>query len=233
MIHPHDTATFTQIYNEYFEQVYAYAREAGGADAFDIVHDAFLYLYKHDHVFESKEKVRNYLIKMVRSRCINRNNTANRLVEATEDLHDIEDERAELEGLFMEKIIKMFNKLPKETKKVIELRYFKGLETKEIARTLGISESTVRSQYDYGVKRMRLWDGSYEIPKRIAQRNEALKTVREIVARIGAKEFTKITGDKTFTESLRGDKLSNLSTKRILENIERYYLITSREITNK
>lgn len=68
---------------------------------------------------------------------------------------DIEDDNDDFEDFPIEKIKEALNNLPDGYRLTITLRLIDGMEFSEIAKQMGIKESTVRSQYVRGLEKLR------------------------------------------------------------------------------
>ena len=69
---------------------------------------------------------------------------------------DIEDDNDDLEDFPIEKIKEALNNLPDGYRLTITLRLIDGMEFSDIAKQMGIKESTVRSQYSRGLEKLRI-----------------------------------------------------------------------------
>lgn len=69
---------------------------------------------------------------------------------------DIEDDNDDFEDLPIEKIKEALNNLPDGYRLTITLRLIDGMEFSDIAKQMGIKESTVRSQYARGLEKLRI-----------------------------------------------------------------------------
>lgn len=68
---------------------------------------------------------------------------------------DIEDDNDDFEDFPIEKIKEVLNNLPDGYRLTITLRLIDGMEFSDIAKQMGIKESTVRSQYARGLEKLR------------------------------------------------------------------------------
>lgn len=69
---------------------------------------------------------------------------------------DIEDDNDDFEDFPIEKIKEALNNLPDGYRLTITLRLIDGMEFSDIAKQMGIKESTVRSQYSRGLEKLRI-----------------------------------------------------------------------------
>ncbi len=69
---------------------------------------------------------------------------------------DIKDDNDDFEDLPIEKIKEALNNLPDGYRLTITLRLIDGMEFSDIAKQMGIKESTVRSQYSRGLEKLRI-----------------------------------------------------------------------------
>lgn len=68
---------------------------------------------------------------------------------------EVEDDNDDFEDYPIEKIKEALNNLPDGYRLTITLRLIDGMEFSDIAKQMGIKESTVRSQYSRGLEKLR------------------------------------------------------------------------------
>lgn len=155
---------FSAFYNLYYDKVfrfvYYYLRQ-GDATA-EVVSEVFFIVWKSRRTLKEIKSLDAYLYIIAKNEAIRylRHNTDYRKVgiediplhlELSEDT-ELEDrlEKEEIERL-IEKII---NKLPEKCRVIFLMNRAEGMQTKEIARALSLSESTVRVQMKIAVDRI-------------------------------------------------------------------------------
>jgi RNA polymerase sigma-70 factor, ECF subfamily len=159
-----DTNSFRVLYELYHAPLFTFARKfVDFQDAEDIVADVFLKLWaKREDLYPMRD-FKNYLIKWVQNSCLKKLEADSRLEEYNRTAAIIFDEMGakefELELLRVEvyeRIREEVDKLPNQTKRVMELAFLKGLKNAEIAQRLGTSEQTVRNQKTNALAKLRI-----------------------------------------------------------------------------
>lgn len=123
----------------------------------DVVHDAFLGLYRNRHNLESPANARAYLrtavMNQARSALRRRRTAREHLAVAEPETAPGSDEPVLLADEHAE-VLRHLDALPARMKEVLVLRYWEGLSEAEIAKTLGISTGTVKSQASRAMKKL-------------------------------------------------------------------------------
>ncbi|HVY74874.1 MAG TPA: sigma-70 family RNA polymerase sigma factor [Puia sp.] len=150
-----DHAEFSRIYVRCLPNLLALVRRMtqGSPDAPDIVQDSFDRLLRHPGRFRSLDKVKHFLMNTARNICVDRRRHREVVERKSGDiayhLQSVEPksaESAEVMALVEEKMYELIQKLPKRTRKVHELYYFKQLSNAEIAQRLGMPEKSVANR---------------------------------------------------------------------------------------
>lgn len=120
-------------------------------DAEDVLHEAYIKIFRSVKSFQGKSKVSSWMTRIVINECLQYLKSTNRsLVEFKDDLPDQSEDipytTEELEPFSCDSIVLLMNKLPLGYKTVLTLFSIDGWSHKEIAKELGINESTSRSQ---------------------------------------------------------------------------------------
>ena len=158
----HDEASLMQLYDICCNAVFnaAYRILSNEQDAEEITHDAILKVFanlnkfkgsQHDFVALVKTVAINKSIDVFRKR---RHEPFYTEIDNTADI--IDDDSDDFEDFPIEKIKEALNKLPNGYRLTITLHLIEGLDFSEIAKMMGIKESTVRSQYVRGLKKLRV-----------------------------------------------------------------------------
>lgn len=128
-------------------------------DAEEITQDAFLKTFSNLENFDGSERD---FVAYVKTIAINRSIDLFRkhskdpfYTEIDNTADNIEDEGDDFEDFPIEKIKEALNALPDGYRLTITLRLIDGMEFRDIAETMGIKESTVRSQYARGLEKLR------------------------------------------------------------------------------
>jgi len=118
------------------------------AQAEDMLHDAFILAFKSLHQLKQPEAVAGWLRRIVVNECIRQSRHHIHWDDWT-DTHDgITDNDGDWwEGISLELIHREIKNLPDGCRQVFVLYALEDYTHKEIAASLGISESTSKSQY--------------------------------------------------------------------------------------
>lgn len=140
-----------QMIKEYSDMVYRIAMVYGNTkeDAEDIFQEVFLRLVRYIGRLESREHIRNWLIRVT----INCGKT-HRMKMAKHQTMSMEesmvaqerDEQSELEW----KVYAAVKSLPEKYRAIVHLYYYEELSIKEISECLGRKEGTIKSQLARG-----------------------------------------------------------------------------------
>lgn len=159
-----DQEALKAIFDQYHKKVYriAYGVVREREEAFDIVQEVFIKLYRSIRNFKGKSKFYTYLYRMAMNTAIDharrmRGSPVSSLDEI-EGFQPIEGEeknpdrnllRKELEG----RIQRALEKLPIDQRKALIFREVEGLSYQEMAEAMGCSIGTVMSRLHYARKR--------------------------------------------------------------------------------
>lgn len=156
-----------QVFNLFFRPLCLFADGFTGQvqAAEDIVTEAFLKLFNRRNEFAALGNIKAFLYVAVRNAGISyvrtekRHETAHRQILATaaEDAF-ISDNATQNEIIRAEVIAEIYNeieRLPVKCRDIFKLLYFQGLGTDQIARQLGISTQTVRTQKARAIQLIR------------------------------------------------------------------------------
>lgn len=120
-------------------------------DAEDIVQDVFFKLWKNDNDFENEEHVEKWLTKV----CINK---CKDYFKSPFSKHSPLDEIQEFYTFDNTEKYDIFNaimSLPKKERIVVHLFYYEDMQIKEIAESLGIKESAVKTRLHRARKQIK------------------------------------------------------------------------------
>ncbi len=140
-----------QIINEYSAMVYRIALVYGKTkeDAEDIFQEVFLRLVRYQNRLESKEHVRNWLIRVTVNygKSYIKKQSRNQTLPLMEDVMLSEGEQDNAMGYAVYQAVKS---LPEKYRVVVHLYYYEELSVKEISACLQRREGTVKSQLARG-----------------------------------------------------------------------------------
>lgn len=125
-----------------------YARTT--AEAEDMLQDAFVKVFEKIGQFRQECPLNSWIKRIVINTALNQVRTYHRwqdTVDAAEIEGELEDEQAGITGLQFEELLQLVRKLPMGCQTVFNLYAIEGYQHNEIAKILGISEGTSKSQY--------------------------------------------------------------------------------------
>ncbi len=154
-----DRHAFARLYDRYAPTLLAVGRRmlGGRREAEDLVHDVFLEAWRRADGYDpSRGSVRAWLLVRLRSRAMDRHRAASGGPMPIDQL----DERAaegEDPALAPDRaaVRRALERLPSEQRAVLELGYFHGLSSSEIAVRTGAPIGTVKSRAATGLARLR------------------------------------------------------------------------------
>ncbi len=152
----YDPAAFRQLYQSYFPRVYGYVAYRVGRvqDAEDLVSAIFLNVFEAIAKFEWRHNnsFAAWLFRIAHNHVSNfhRDNRSATISLSLNDIPDIPGSAllpldiVERKELFAE-FLGLIQELPPRRREVITLKYFGGLQNREIAHVLGLDERTIAS----------------------------------------------------------------------------------------
>lgn len=145
-----DTAAYRQLYDRYNKAMYNTALRIvnAEADAEDILQESFIDAFRQLARFENRSTFGAWLKQIVVFKSINflkKNKVSFAEMESVADVADDTDEDSI--WYTTETIKEAVQLLPDGYRTVLSLHLFEGYEQEEIAATLGLAHSTVRTQY--------------------------------------------------------------------------------------
>ena len=158
-----DIGALRQIYAQYKVDltILATALLFDKALAEDVVHEVFARLLDTTRKIRINSSLRGYLLRAVANGARNVNRS-DRRKDLDQDLCGADcfplAESPEYSAIFKEqreKLVSALPELPYEQREVLLLRHFGGLRFQDIAKSQGVSVSTVQGRYRYGLEKRR------------------------------------------------------------------------------
>ena len=157
-----DQDAFKIVFERYFKLLFVLAcnKLKSEEDAEDLVQELFVDFWEKKKFLYVHESLKYYLFQSVRNRCLNRldrqkgkkKHADNYLINTPREyLQASRLENKELQSQFEQAIAN----IPPESAKVFVLMHVKELKRKEVARILGISENTVKTQSARALRYLR------------------------------------------------------------------------------
>lgn len=149
-----DQAAFTSLYHTYAKDVYntifRLVNHTGEAE--DILQESFLTAYKNIEKFENRSSIKTWITRIavnqsidsLRKKKIYFAEMNESILGMTDDVEEWNEEDFELK---VSEVKRAILELPVGYRTVMSLYLFDGIPQEEIAQIMGISHSTVRTQY--------------------------------------------------------------------------------------
>lgn len=165
-----DEEAFRQLYNGYSDLLYGYGMKIAGDDDLvtETIQSLFVYLYEKRWSCSEPLSVSAYLCVALKRMLLNElKKTANGVftsldeVDSSEYRFDLEIDietaivRSELEREQLEVLQKEINGLTKQQREVLYLKYYKKLDSEEIAEVMGLTSRTVYNTNHMAISRLR------------------------------------------------------------------------------
>lgn len=165
-----DEDAFRQLYDQYAEWLYGYGMKIAGND--DLVTDAiqslFVYIFEKRKSCAIPQSIPAYLCVSLRRIIVNELKKENSgvfkpldEVDASEYKFDLEIDietaivRSELKKEQLEILQKEMNGLTKQQREVLYLKYYKKMDSDEIAQVMGLTSRTVYNTVHMAISRLR------------------------------------------------------------------------------
>jgi RNA polymerase sigma-70 factor (ECF subfamily) len=156
-----DRAALGELYARHAQTLLALAHRVlhDRHDAEEVIHDVFLEAWRHANDYsEARGSVRTWLLLRTRCRALDRVRSSVRKRELTGAARDASPaglERSELLSNDGHRLPDALAQMSETQQRVIQLAYFEGLSTLEIASLLGIPAGTVKSRIHAALKTLR------------------------------------------------------------------------------
>jgi RNA polymerase sigma-70 factor (ECF subfamily) len=154
-----DRHALAQLYEQHAAVMLALAQRMlrDSREAEDVVHDVFVEAWRHAGEYDpTRSSVRSWLLLRLRSRCLDRLRSAGvKRVQLMAEVVEVSREDGELHRSDHGRIRAALDSLSSEQRAVLELGYFHGLSSKEIAENLAIPIGTVKSRVGAALAQLR------------------------------------------------------------------------------
>lgn len=161
---------FRQLYEQYADLLYGYGMKIAGNDALvtEAIQSLFVYIFEKRETCAVPQSISAYLCVSLRHMLVNelkKENSA--LLKSLDDVDaneypfhleiDIETAiiRSELEREQLEVLQKELDALTKQQREVLYLKYYKKMDSDEIARVMGLTSRTVYNTTHMAISRLR------------------------------------------------------------------------------
>lgn len=161
---------FRQLYEQYADLLYGYGMKIAGDDALvtEAIQSLFVYIFEKRETCAVPQSISAYLCVSLRHMIVNELRKENSgLLRSLEDVDaneypfeleiDIETAiiRSELEKEQLEMLQNELNALTKQQREVLYLKYYKKMDSEEIARVMGLTPRTVYNTTHMAITRLR------------------------------------------------------------------------------
>jgi len=129
------------------------------ADAEELFQETFLRAFRAGAGFDPSRRFKPWLfaiaVNLARDRASRKSHRATPELRAPEDLPECTERRTERVWNLRFDLERALAALPEHHRRILELRYFAGMEEPEIAAAVDVPRGTVKSRLHYAVRKMR------------------------------------------------------------------------------
>ena len=161
-----DPDALKEIFDQYHKKVYriAYGVVRQREEAFDIVQEVFIKLYRSIRFFKGQSKFYTYLYRMTMNTAIDHAREMRRApfssLDGMEGFQPSDGVEKRPDSILLhkeleEKVKRVLEKLPNDQRMALIFREIEGLSYQEISETMGCSIGTVMSRLHYARKRIQ------------------------------------------------------------------------------
>lgn len=159
-----DKAALNELFELWYERVYNMAWKYFGDEdmAMDVSQQVFVTIHRKLSSLKEASKFKFWLYRMVMNQCHMESRKQKTLSNFKEKitLRGSQARQERPDEIYhrnerSEMVIKALQRIPAEQRNIIIMKEYEELTFREIAETLGISESTAKSRLYYGLKNMR------------------------------------------------------------------------------
>ena len=155
---------FDELVRRYLDETYRFFVKLTNdpMDAEDLAQDVFLKLYKSLKKFRFEAEFKTYLYRVNVNAANNylRRSKWRKWLHLDENPEQIDDAPGIESEWTKTEVWNAIAKLPKSQKMVVMMRIAQNMPHKDIARVMGVSESSVKTNYHYGINQLKQQLGS-------------------------------------------------------------------------
>ncbi|SEW51599.1 RNA polymerase sigma factor [Chitinophaga arvensicola] len=173
LIREGNVPAFEELFSKHRKALYIYARTfiKDEAACLELVHDAFVNLWKDRQHLDKIQNCQSYLCVAIKNRALNyvRDKLVRESLIVLEEADEIVMPETAIEKILLNKLLRdAIASLPSASKRILEMRYFQEMSYAEIAQANEISKKTVGSQLNYAIKllglRLKNFNPDLELP---------------------------------------------------------------------
>ncbi|MDR2847594.1 MAG: RNA polymerase sigma factor [Bacteroidales bacterium] len=144
------------LYDSHHRRIYGicYRITGNSMDAEEVMHDVFLKIFAHLNELQEEKAFITWSGNIAVRTAIDKVRKQKFLFEPIDGLSIAEEESDEMPELTVADVKKALNELPQGYRIIVSLRLFEEYSFEDIAKTLQIKESTVRSQFARGREKL-------------------------------------------------------------------------------
>ncbi len=153
-----DEATFAVVYRQHVQTLFRYGMSLRPDEDFvrDCIHDVFVEVWTKRERLGDTDSIKFYLIKSLKNRIFNQLEKQQRLapvdavpgynpVETTAHAtpsHEDDFIRGQEESELLDRLSRCLDRLPPRQREAVQLRYFEGLDYRQVAEVLAVSQQS-------------------------------------------------------------------------------------------
>jgi RNA polymerase sigma factor (sigma-70 family) len=161
-----DPNAFSQIYGRYIKILYRYGSRINtdGTVVEDAIQDLFVDLWKSRERLSDPDSVKYYLFRVLRRKIVKALSPSENWDEIDENVINLHSYTESSENSFMEaedknfrskKVLDALKMLPARQQEAVNLRYYHGFTSTQIAEIMGISHQSVHNTLQKAMKFLR------------------------------------------------------------------------------
>ena len=151
---------FEQLYDDYYDCVYRYifVSVKNKLNAEDIIATVFTKIFESKDEIREIESIKSWIFRIAHNSVIEFYSKNNKTMP-TENFLDSMDDELETEDIAIrdefKEVKKIMGQLPEDAKKILYLRFYGGLNYREISETVNVAENTVKSIIFSSIKKVK------------------------------------------------------------------------------